>query len=222
MKKEVNYIAYYRVSTQRQGLSGLGLEAQQEAVRVYVKDAPILASYTDIESGKSNTRQHLIEAIQHCKNTDATLIIAKLDRLSRNVQFIAALMESRVKFVCCDMPDATPFTIHIFAAVAQWERERISERIKAALQAKRARGESLGKPDNFSPETRLLGSHAMKEKAKINKRNKQAYLVVNMLRKDGHTLVSIMNKLNEMGLQTATGKSFRTEQVRRLIEPEMA
>lgn len=139
---ETNYIAYYRVSTAKQGRSGLGLEAQQADVKRFTTN--VIAEYTEVESGGSNTRPKLIEALKHCKQANATLLIAKLDRLSRNVLFIETLKAQGVKFVCCDMPEANEFVIGIMAQLAQYERKLISNRIKSALAAAKQRGTKLG------------------------------------------------------------------------------
>lgn len=143
-----NFIAYYRVSTQRQGASGLGLEAQRAAVASFLGPGKRpAAEYTEIESGKKDdNRPQLHAALAQCRKLKATLVIAKLDRLSRSVKFISTLMEEDVELVCCDMPQATRFTLHILAAVAEHEREAISARIKAALAAAKARGVVLGNP----------------------------------------------------------------------------
>lgn len=141
------FIAYYRVSTERQRASGLGLEAQTEAVARIARTGQLLAEYTETESGKrADNRPQLQAALAACKAQHATLLIARLDRLSRNVAFIAALMDSGVDFVACDMPEASRLTMHILAAVAEHEREMISARTKAALAAARARGIILGNP----------------------------------------------------------------------------
>lgn len=140
-----NYVIYYRVSTQRQGKSGLGLEAQASAAATFTKDGTVLAEYRDIESGKTHTnRPGLQDAMQHCQRTGATLIIAKLDRLSRNAHFLAGLMESGIDFTACDMPVANKFTIRILAAVAEHERNIISQRAKDACAARFAREKKLG------------------------------------------------------------------------------
>ncbi len=141
------FVAYYRVSTDRQGESGLGLEAQRAAVARYVGDVPLLAEFQEIESGRRHTnRPKLAEALELCRKTRATLVIAKLDRLSRNVYFLSGLMESKVDFVAVDMPEANRLVIHILAAVAEHEREMTSQRTKAALAAARARGQTFGNP----------------------------------------------------------------------------
>jgi DNA invertase Pin-like site-specific DNA recombinase len=143
------FIAYYRVSTDRQGKSGLGLNAQRKAVEDYLNGGrwTLVNEFTEIESGKRNDRPKLEEALAACKKQKAKLVIAKLDRLSRNLAFIATLMESGVEFVAVDNPHATKLTIHILAAVYQHEREMISQRTKDALAAAKKRGQRLGNPD---------------------------------------------------------------------------
>ena len=140
------FIAYYRVSTDKQGKSGLGLDAQRRAVADFLDGGKweLLGEFTEIESGKRADRPELEKAIAECKKRRAKLIIAKLDRVSRNVAFIATLMERRVDFLCCDNPTATKFTIHILAAVAEFERDAISKRTKDALAVAKAKGKVLG------------------------------------------------------------------------------
>jgi DNA invertase Pin-like site-specific DNA recombinase len=142
------FVAYYRVSTDQQGASGLGLEAQRSAVAAYLDGGPwrLVAEHTEVESGKRADRPELAKALAACRKHKAKLVIAKLDRLSRNLAFIATLMDSGVEFVAVDNPHANKLTIHILAAVAQHEREAISERTKAALAAAKARGKRLGNP----------------------------------------------------------------------------
>jgi DNA invertase Pin-like site-specific DNA recombinase len=140
------FVAYYRVSTARQGLSGLGLEAQQAAVQNYLDGGSweLIGEFTEVESGRKTERPELANALALCKKHNATLVIARLDRLARNVHFISGLMETKVKFVACDMPEATPFMLHIYAAVAQEEARAVSARTKAALAAAKQRGVRLG------------------------------------------------------------------------------
>ncbi|OUJ67870.1 recombinase family protein, partial [Hymenobacter crusticola] len=145
------YVPYYRVSTQRQGQSGLGLEAQQAAVQAFVPEpTQLLPAFTEVESGSKNQRPQLAAAIAAAREQGATLLIAKLDRLSRNAGFILTLRDSGVSFVCCDMPDANTLTVGLFAVIAQHERELISKRTKDALAAKKARGAVLGTPANMT------------------------------------------------------------------------
>ena len=140
------YIAYHRVSTARQGRSGLGLDAQREAIRTHLSGAAgeLLAEYTEVESGRLNDRPELAKALAACRLHRATLVIAKLDRLARNVAFISALMDSGVEFVATDMPAASRLTLHMLAAVAENEARMISERTKVALAAAKRRGTQLG------------------------------------------------------------------------------
>src|SRR5436190_15055306 len=142
------FIAYFRVSTDKQGKSGLGVEAQRKAVLDYLNGGrwSLMQEFVEIESGKHNDRPQLTAALAACKKHRAKLVIAKLDRLSRNLAFIAALMESGVEFVAVDNPHATKLTVHILAAVAEHEREMIAQRTRDALQAAKARGKILGNP----------------------------------------------------------------------------
>jgi DNA invertase Pin-like site-specific DNA recombinase len=215
--KAQNYIAYYRVSTAKQGLSGLGLEAQKASVLSFISPNALQAEFCDIESGKNNARPELMKALQACKQTGAKLIIAKLDRLSRNMQFIASLMESKISFVCVDMPDANEFTVHIFAALAQQERKMISERTSKALQAKKAQGKKLGTPENLDSSARAKGRAIHSAASKHNENNSRAYAFAASLKKNGLTFNQIAAKLNETGFKTAQGKNFQAVQVQRLF-----
>jgi len=218
MKK---FIAYYRVSTSKQGRSGLGLEAQKKTVADFIKGdktTHLIAEYKDVESGKNDNRPHLVEAIDHAKKSQATLLIAKLDRLSRNVSFIFMLKDSKVDFVACDIPDANTLTIGIFAVVAQHEREIISKRIKEALAAKKARGFKLGMPENLQPKDRLKGLQTRIVNARANKNNLQASETIKHLRKCGHSFMAIASRLNELEYTTRRGKSFYPITVQRLYE----
>lgn len=216
MKK---YIAYYRVSTQKQGNSGLGLEAQKSAVANFIYDDDILLeSYTDIESGKNNNRPNLLQAIEDCKNNNATLLIAKLDRLSRNAAFIFTLRDTQVKFKCVDMPEANSVTIGIMAVLAQDERERISQRTKAALNELRERGIKLGSPQNLTLKARKKGLEARIKYANENENNKKAGEFIISLRKNGLSFYEIAIKLNSLGYKTRYGKEFQQTQVHRLYD----
>jgi DNA invertase Pin-like site-specific DNA recombinase len=211
-----NYVAYYRVSTKQQGASGLGLDAQRAAVRSFTKcENCIIAEYTEIESGKKDKREQLHAAIAHAKQHGATLVIAKLDRLSRNASFIFALRDSGVDFVCADMPDANTLTIGIFATLAQHEREIISQRTKAALQAKKAQGFALGNPQNLTQEARVKGARARREQSRA--RNQQAAEVAALLREKGLSLRKIAERLNLRGFCTSNGKKFQATSVLRLL-----
>ena len=147
------YAAYIRVSTDKQGRSGLGLEAQQAAIAAFLRpgDRLLQPAFREIESGKNSDRPQLRAALDRCRQTGATLLIARLDRLARSVRFIAGLMEEGVPFVACDMPAATPFMLHVYAAVAEEEARAISRRTKAALAAAKARGVVLGGDRGYRP-----------------------------------------------------------------------
>jgi DNA invertase Pin-like site-specific DNA recombinase len=212
------YVAYYRVSTKGQGASGLGLEAQQYAVASFLKGGRIAGEYIEIESGKKNNRPQLIAAIGHARKIKATLVIAKLDRLSRNAAFIFTLKESGVDFVCADMPDANTLTIGIFAVLAQHERELISSRTKAALQAKKAQGAKLGKPENFTDLVRAAGTQALKDKATTNENNRRAAALVRAYRQQGLSWLAIAGLLNQAGFKASRGGEFQAVQVKRIYD----
>ncbi len=156
------FVAYARVSTAKQGRSGLGLEAQDAAIQAFLTPADrlLMPVFVEVESGKNVDRPKLRDALSLCRKTGATLLIAKLDRLARNVAFIAALMESGVPFVAADMPDASPFELHIRVAIAEEEARAISQRTKAALAAAKARGVKLGGTRGAPPPDGIAGSKA--------------------------------------------------------------
>jgi len=202
-------IAYYRVSTKQQGESGLGIEAQQAAVAAYVESAgmKLLAPpYVEVESGKKGDRPKLVAALAHAKRSKATLLIAKLDRLSRNVAFLANLMESGIDFVACDNPHANQLTVHILAAVAEEEARAISDRTKKALKAAKARGTRLG-TNNLTREGTLRGSAAGIEA--IKRAKDEAYRELGPMIRDlsvsGKSLRQIANHLNDVGEVTRRG-----------------
>ena len=212
------YTPYYRVSTQKQGSSGLGLEAQQAAVRAYVPDpAQLGTEFVEVESGKRNHRPQLLAAMAEARRTGATLLIAKLDRLSRNAGFIFALRDSGVDFVCCDMPDANTLTVGLFAVIAQHERETISKRTKDALAAKKARGAQLGSSANFTPAVIAQGQASMQANARENQQNRQAARLAELLRARGHTLQQVADELNQAGYRTRRGRTFHPTTVQRLL-----
>ena len=212
------YTPYYRVSTQKQGASGLGLDAQRAAVQSFVADpAQLGPEYVEIESGKKNHRPQLLAAIAEARRVGATLLIAKLDRLSRNAGFIFALRDSGVDFICCDMPDANTLTVGLFAVIAQHERETISKRTKDALAAKKLRGAQLGSPQNFTKTVIAQGQATMQRNAREHQANRQAAQLAELLRARGQTLWQIAAKLNEAGYRTRRGKDFMATTVQRLL-----
>lgn len=213
----VRYVAYYRVSTREQGNSGLGLEGQRSAVAGFVKGV-IVAEFTEVESGKNNQRVQLAAAIERAKVERAVLVIAKLDRLSRNASFIFTLRDSGVDFQCVDMPDANTLTIGIFATLAQHERELIGSRTSAALQVKIAQGAVLGKPENMTHAAQLKGAASNRRLAMTNPETRKAEGLAKRLRKDKHTYAEIAVELNRFGFKTATGCAFHPMQVQRILK----
>ena len=227
-------VGYHRVSTRRQGQSGLGLEAQQAAVAAYAatNKAAIVGEYTEVESGKRHeNRPQLQAALSHARGVKAMLVVAKLDRLARNVAFTSELMESGIDFVCCDNPHANRLTIHILAAVAEDEASRISERTKAALQAAKVRGVKLGSAREGHWEgredRRRLGSTRGLPKAVEAARRARAkrtadaygYLLPTMRewRANGKTLEEVAQTLNSLGHVTTVGRPFSATAVLRVL-----
>lgn len=215
----VKYIAYYRVSTQKQGNSGLGIEAQKSSVSRFIcQDNILLQEFTDIESGKRDDRPNLLQAIKVCKRENAILLIAKLDRLSRNVGFIYTLKDSQVKFKCCDMPDANSVTIGIMAVLAQDERERTSQRTKDALAELKRQGKKLGSPQNLNFVARQKGLDVRKQNAIENENNIKASALIDALHKQGQSFYAITKELNRLGFKTRRGKEFTQVQTKILYK----
>lgn len=207
------FIAYFRVSTRRQEASGLGLEAQREAVARHVAGCGgrVILTFQEIESGKRNDRPQIAAALVACRARKAVLIIAKLDRLARNVHFVSGLLESGVDFIACDNPHASKFTIHTLAAVAELEREQISERIVAALAAAKARGVKLGNPNLAAARQRAL------ETRRTHKPAPELVAIVAGLAAQGCSQHEIARRLNRLGLRTERGKPFFQATVRKLL-----
>lgn len=212
------YVAYYRVSTKQQGRSGLGLEAQKMQVEQFTKHCKdcIIDSFTEVESGKVDARVELNKAIAKAKAEGAVLLIAKLDRLSRNAGFIFALRDSGVQFVCADMPEANTLTIGIFAVMAQHEREIISSRTKAGLAAAKVRGTQLGTPANLTPSAREKAVTVRTKKAAEG--NKQAAELIRLYRAGGLTYRAIVDKLNEGGYTTNRNQKWAVSSVKVLCD----
>ncbi|MDR6757197.1 DNA invertase Pin-like site-specific DNA recombinase [Mycoplana sp. BE70] len=201
---QTNYVAYYRVSTQMQGKSGLGLEAQRVEVEKNTRNGSVIAEFTEIESGKRNDRPQLQAALEFAKANNATLVIAKLDRLSRDLHFLTGFIKEGVPFIACDLPHANKFTLHIMGAVAEQERDFISERTKAAIQAKIAQGVKWGT-----------------NTAKIERANMFAQSIhthVQTITQSGiDTPAAIAAALNERGIRTPRGAEWGAGQVVRLL-----
>jgi DNA invertase Pin-like site-specific DNA recombinase len=195
------YVAYYRVSTDKQGITGLGMEAQRQAVARFINTkGQLVAEFTEVESGRRDSnRPKLHAALSECRRRPAVLLIARLDRLARNVAFIANLMNSDVEFVAVDMPQANRLTIHILAAVAEHEREMISQRTKAALAAAKAKGKKLGNP-------RYKESIARARAAKgIHKPPPEVLNIISGLKSQGRGLRAIARELNRLNIRTPQG-----------------
>jgi DNA invertase Pin-like site-specific DNA recombinase len=217
------FVAYYRVSTNQQGQSGLGLEAQRKAVTDFLDGGnwQLVAEAVEVESGKRSHRPKLQEALRLCRLHGATLIIAKLDRLARNVAFISNLMESGVDFVAVDFPQANRLTVHILAAVAEHEREMIASRTKAALAATKARGRKLGGDRGNFGLIRDRGHPASVaiRSAKVNKRAADLTPVIRELQSAGASLHAIAAELTRRGIETPRkGGRWKAVQVKRVLD----
>lgn len=216
------FIAYYRVSTVKQGQSGLGLDAQRVAVNIYLNGGvtELVGEFTEVETGKGanalDKRPQLRAALDACKKQGATLIIAKLDRLARNVHFVSGLMETGVEFVAADMPQANKVMIQMHAVMSEWERDQISARTKAALAIAKARGVILGKAGaaNLRPniEGRQSDSHAFAERFRCTFEG---------LKQRGFSQRGIALELNKMGVRTPKGGEWSQTQVRRIISKNL-
>ena len=221
-------IAYYRVSTKKQGQSGLGLQSQRSVVRHYADrtDSEIIHSYKEVESGKRKDRPELLKAIGHAKLAKATLVVAKLDRLARNVAFLSSLTESGVDFVACDNENANKLTVHILAAVAEDEAQRISERTKSALAAAKERGVKLGsaRKDHWKGQEHKRGWRKATKVAAIARTEKAketyAFLMptLNDLRNEGMSYQRISDHLNAAGHTTSASKPWTSTSVWRVFK----
>jgi DNA invertase Pin-like site-specific DNA recombinase len=222
-------ITYVRVSTLKQGQSGLGLDGQSTAIKNYVAsvNGDVIATYKEIETGKNNERVQLAKALAHAKRVKARLVIAKLDRLARNVHFVSGLMESRVDFVACDNPHANRLTIHILAAIAEHEAEAISLRTKAALEAAKARGQLLGsaRPGHWKGREHKRIAGAAKARAAAAAAHTSASEpvysevrpIILEMRDRNESLRAIADRLNAEGHSTLRGDKWNKMQVSRLL-----
>ncbi len=222
MAKRPKFIAYCRVSTAKQGRSGLGLEAQQEAVRRYVasRGGEIIGrEYVEVESGKKDARPELENALKRCRQTRATLVVAKLDRLSRNAEFLLRMQNSSVKFVVADLPDANELTVNFMAVIAQHERKAISERTKAALTAARARGTRLGGYRAGAPDIRKHQAQGVQAiRAKSQKAAEENRDDIEPLARAGLSLRAIAGHLNDMGICAPRGGDWSPQSVKNVID----
>lgn len=213
-----NYVAYYRVSTARQGVSGLGLDAQRTLVSGYLNGGKwrLVGEFTEVETGKGADavakRPQLREALAMCKKRNATLVIAKLDRLARNVHFVTGLMETGIDFKAADMPHADKVMIQMYAVMAEWERDQISKRTKEALAAAKARGVVLGAagPANLKPNIEAR-QRAADDFAKGLSR------VIKGFQSSGLTQRAMVDELNRLGVKTSRGKDWSLTQLQRTL-----
>lgn len=218
MKK---FVSYYRVSRKEQGLSGLGLSAQRTAVEKYVisQNGKIIGDYTEIETGTNKKeRVEIQKAIQQAKADGAVLVIAKLDRLARNVNFVSSLMDAGVEFLAVDMPSANNFTIHIFSALAEQEAKLISSRTKLALAELKKNGSILGSPKNLNDKARAKGLSTIKENAVNNDRNRQAQSIISNCKERGMSYREIAKYLNDLNFKTRYGNIFFSATVLQLYK----
>ena len=223
MENDIEYVAYLRVSTQKQGYSGLGVEAQKQLIQNYLSDKTPIAEYIEIESGRKTDkgRPKLKEALDLCRKTGAKLIVGKLDRLARNVAFLSQLLENDVDIVFCDFPQANKMVLHILAAISQYEAELVATRTKQALAAKKAQGYTLGNPEHLMDkldEAVAKSVETNKRKAEENPNNKRAAAMLKVLAKEGRTLQEMADYLNEQGFTTSKGYRFSRSSVYVLLK----
>jgi DNA invertase Pin-like site-specific DNA recombinase len=215
------FVSYLRVSTSKQGVSGLGLEAQRAAVSAYLNGGrwELVEEFLEVESGKRKDRPQLAEALRVCRQKKATLVIAKLDRLARNVAFVSALMESGVKFIACDMPEANKLTIHILASVAEAEAEAISARTVAALAAAKERGTKLGGRRVSASKWTLIGAQAREQRSKLAAEFAAAVLptIKEIQSKGKWNLRSLAAELNNRRVDAPRGGEWSATQVWRIL-----
>jgi DNA invertase Pin-like site-specific DNA recombinase len=213
------YVAYYRVSSRAQGQSGLGLEAQREAVRRYVQatSGKLFGEFFEVKSGRTGNRPQLAEALRICRMRRAVLLIARLDRLARNVALVSSLMDSDLEFVAADFPQATRLTLHLLAAFAEYESKIISERIKAALAAAKARGVKLGSSRPWRPTQEAMAASRATRRAKMTARAMDLAPIVWDLRAQGRTQAEIAEELGRQKIETPQKAQWCASGVLRIL-----
>ncbi len=218
------YVAYLRQSTQKQNLSGLGIEAQRQIIKNHIKEKPIIAEFVETESGRKSDRPKLAEALELCRKTKSVLVVAKLDRLARSVSFISRLLESETEILFVDFPTANKLVLHIISSIAEYEASLISQRTKQSLKAKQARGATLGKPENLlnNMDKAITNSRiTCNAKALNNPNNQRAIAMIRLLYRENSNLSHIARQLNEQGFRTSQGGKFRGSQVKILLERDV-
>lgn len=219
----VLYVTYYRVSTVRQGRSGLGLDAQRQAVTDFLAgvNGEVVSEFTEVESGKRADRPALTKALAACQMHRALLVVAKLDRLARDAHFLLGLKGAGVEFVCCDMPAANRLTVGIMAMVAEEEAEMISRRTKAALASAKARGATLGTPGNLTPAARQRGAQRASQ-AHTEAADRYAALpaptIADVKTAGATSNTAVARALNERNIPTRRGGTWTATQVRRVLD----
>jgi len=217
----MTYVAYLRQSTKKQEASGLGIEAQREIIHNFLSPEVPIAEFVETESGRHNDRPKLSEALALCRKTGSTLIVAKLDRLSRNVAFVSKLLESDTEIKFCDFPTANKLVLHIIASIAEYEAQLISTRTRQSLEAKKARGVALGKPENLVNNLDKAISNSRKtnmKKARDNPNNKRAAAMLKILVKQNLSLTEMADVLNAEGFVTSRGSRFTAWSVSVLLK----
>tara|TARA_R110002094_G_C4869589_1_gene208336 strand:- start:154 stop:894 length:741 start_codon:yes stop_codon:yes gene_type:complete len=215
-------VTYIRVSTDKQGRSGLGLEAQRAAIAAYAKtaNAVTVAEFQEVESGRDNARPELEKALKAARIMGAKLVIAKLDRLSRNAAFLLTLQDSSVDFTACDMPDASPFTVGIMSVLAQQESKMIGDRTRVAMKAAKERGQTFGNPNGAAPLRRAGKGNTATCAAQRDRANARAHDLSDTLEdlesKGFTTLKAQANELNRRGIKTARGGQWHASSVSNL------
>ncbi len=221
MSKNMKYIAYLRVSTNKQDH---GLDAQLNTINNWIEARSaelLLPIYKEMMSGKNDDRPVLMEAVEQCKKYNATLLIAKLDRLSRNVSFLFALKDAGVAIACCDLPDLNTLTLGIFATMAQHERELISKRTKEGLVVARAKGKIIGRPKGYKVTCDIKERNKKISQTKSLKNldvNKRLHGTAKYLKDQGHSLYSIAKQMNAMKMTSPTGKKIQATTILRLLK----
>ena len=212
------FVTYYRVSTARQGTSGLGLDAQRQTVMAYLSQSTrtVLAEFVEVETGKGanalERRPELRRALELCKKSGATLLLAKIDRLARNVHFVSGLIETGVEFIAADMPAANKVMIQMHAVMSEWERDQISERTKAALAAAKARGVVLGATGPAN-----LKQHTQERQSAAKAFRERLIPVLDSMAAKGLSRRAMVARLNDLGIKAPRGGAWSLGQVQRLV-----
>ena len=214
------YVAYYRVSTPKQGRSALGLDSQKAGIHDYCTDR-LIGEFIEVESAGKASRKEFLKAVAFCKLHNAKLIAFSLDRLLRSLDILVSLRQSKVRFMALDCLNDSEVIIQLKASLAEDELRKVSERTRNALAQKKARGFKLGKPENLTEAARLKGAAGNQRRAADNENNRRAASMVDLMRRAGKNFSQIAVELNRAGFQTAWGGQFQSVQVKRLAERQI-